>query len=114
MALAKLYLVTGNKKYLDQAKFFLDARGYTSRKDAYSQAHKPVEQDEAVDMPYGLYVFRYGRCSSNHGDSSYIKAIDRFGIILFLRKFIHMGGIGARHSGELSATIMSYQSFRLL
>ena len=49
MALAKLYLVTGNKKYLDQAKFFLDARGYTSRKDAYSQAHKPVvEQDEAV------------------------------------------------------------------
>lgn len=49
MALVKLYLVTGDKKYLDQAKFFLDARGYTSRKDAYSQAHKPVvEQDEAV------------------------------------------------------------------
>ena len=49
MALVKLYLVTGDRKYLDQAKFFLDARGYTGRKDAYSQAHKPViEQDEAV------------------------------------------------------------------
>ena len=49
MALVKLYMVTGDKKYLDQAKFFLDPRGYPSRKDAYSQAHKPVvEQDEAV------------------------------------------------------------------
>lgn len=49
MALAKLYLVTGDKKYLDQAKYFLDKRGYTSRTDEYSQAHKPViEQDEAV------------------------------------------------------------------
>ncbi|MDE5796109.1 MAG: glycoside hydrolase family 127 protein, partial [Muribaculaceae bacterium] len=49
MALAKLYLVTGDKKYLNQAKFFLDKRGYTQRTDEYSQAHKPVvEQDEAV------------------------------------------------------------------
>ena len=49
MALAKLYLVTGDQKYLDQAKFFLDQRGYTSRTDEYSQAHKPVvQQDEAV------------------------------------------------------------------
>ena len=49
MALAKLYLVTGRQKYLDQAKFFLDQRGYTSRTDEYSQAHKPVvQQDEAV------------------------------------------------------------------
>lgn len=33
MALAKLYLVTGDEKYLKQAKFFLDKRGYTSRRD---------------------------------------------------------------------------------
>ena len=39
MALVKLYMATGDKKYLDQAKFFLDTRGYTSRKDTYSQAH---------------------------------------------------------------------------
>lgn len=49
MALAKLYRITGEKKYLDMAKFFLDKRGYTTRTDEYSQAHKPVlEQDEAV------------------------------------------------------------------
>lgn len=28
MALAKLYLATGDRKYLDQAKYFLDKRGY--------------------------------------------------------------------------------------
>ena len=53
MALAKLYLVTGQQKYLDEAKFFLDRRGYTTRTDEYSQAHKPVvEQDEAVGDVY--------------------------------------------------------------
>ena len=51
MALAKLCLVTGQQKYLDQAKFFLDQRGHTIRTDEYSQAHKPVvEQDEPWDM----------------------------------------------------------------
>ena len=49
MALCKLYLATGNKKYLEEAKFFLDYRGKTSIKQEYSQSHKPVlEQDEAV------------------------------------------------------------------
>ena len=48
MGLAKLYLATGKKEYLDQAKFFLDKRGYTTIKTEYSQSHKPVlEQDEA-------------------------------------------------------------------
>src|SRR5574344_483648 len=48
MALAKLYLITKDKKYLDQAKFFLDKRGHTTTKDIYTQSHKPViEQDEA-------------------------------------------------------------------
>ena len=42
MALAKLYLVTGDRKYLDEAKFFLDYRGKTSVKKQYSQSHQPV------------------------------------------------------------------------
>lgn len=49
MGLAKLYLATGDKKYLDQAKFFLDKRGYTTIKTEYSQSHQPVlQQKEAV------------------------------------------------------------------
>ncbi len=36
MALAKLYLATGDKKYLDEAKFFLDYRGKTTIVHDYS------------------------------------------------------------------------------
>ena len=80
MALVKLYMVTGDKKYLDQAKFFLDTRGYTSRKDAYSQAHKPVvEQDEAVGHAVRAVYMYSGMAdvAAITGDSSYIKAIDK-------------------------------------
>ncbi len=79
MALAKLYLVTGDKKYLDQAKFFLDQRGYTTRKDEYSQAHKPViEQDEAVGHAVRAAYMYAGMAdvAALTGDSAYIKAID--------------------------------------
>ncbi len=103
MALAKLYLVTGNKKYLDQAKFFLDARGYTSRKDAYSQAHKPVvEQDEAVGHAVRAAYMYSGMAdvAAITGDSGYIKAIDKIWDNIVSKKIYITGGIGARHSGE--------------
>jgi len=77
MGLSKLYVATGDQKYLDQAKYFLDQRGqldpswkrldkennaknmgigtyadadgYRHRINEYSQCHLPVvEQDEAV------------------------------------------------------------------
>lgn len=103
MALVKLYLVTGDKKYLDQAKFFLDARGYTSRKDAYSQAHKPVvEQDEAVGHAVRAAYMYSGMAdvAAITGDSSYIKAIDKIWANIVSKKIYVTGGIGARHAGE--------------
>src|SRR5688500_2627839 len=47
LAMAKLYKVTGKKKYLDVGKFILDARGPGG--EEYNQAHKKVvDQHEAV------------------------------------------------------------------
>ena len=103
MALVKLYMVTGDKKYLDQAKFFLDTRGYTSRKDAYSQAHKPVvEQDEAVGHAVRAVYMYSGMAdvAAITGDSSYIKAIDKICDNIVSKKIYITGGIGARHAGE--------------
>lgn len=103
MALVRLYLVTGDRKYLDQAKFFLDARGYTSRKDAYSQAHKPVlEQDEAVGHAVRATYMYAGMAdvAAITGDSSYIKAVDRIWENIVSKKIYITGGIGARHAGE--------------
>ncbi len=103
MALAKLYLATGDKKYLDQAKFFLDKRGRTSRKDAYSQAHKPVvEQDEAVGHAVRAAYMYAGMAdvAALTGDTAYIAAVGRIWDNIVGKKLYITGGIGARHDGE--------------
>ncbi len=103
MALAKLYLVTGDEKYLQQAKYFLDKRGYTTRKDEYSQAHKPVvEQDEAVGHAVRAVYMYSGMAdvAALTGDEQYINAIDKIWDNIVSKKYYITGGIGARHSGE--------------
>lgn len=103
MALAKLYLVTGDRKYLDQAKFFLDKRGYTSRTDQYSQAHKPVvEQDEAVGHAVRAVYMYSGMAdvAALTGDSAYINAIDRIWDNIVNKKMYITGGIGSTSAGE--------------
>ncbi len=103
MALAKLYLVTGQQKYLDLAKFFLDKRGYTARKDAYSQAHKPViEQDEAVGHAVRAAYMYAGMAdiAALTGDSAYVQAIDKIWENVVSKKLYITGGIGAKHEGE--------------
>ena len=103
MALVRLYTVTGDKKYLDQAKFFLDARGTTARKDIYLQSHKPVlEQEEAVGhaVRAGYMYSGMADVAAITGDSSYIKAIDKIWENIVGKKIYITGGIGARHAGE--------------
>ncbi|MDF9831079.1 glycoside hydrolase family 127 protein [Parabacteroides sp. PF5-6] len=103
MALAKLYLVTGQQKYLDLAKFFLDKRGYTSRKDEYSQAHKPVlEQDEAVGHAVRAAYMYSGMAdvAALTGDKGYVDAIGRIWDNVVTKKLYITGGIGATNHGE--------------
>ena len=103
MALAKLYIVTGDRKYLDEAKFFLDQRGHTSRRDAYSQAHKPVvEQDEAVGHAVRATYMYAGMAdvAALTGDTAYIHAIDRIWDNIVGKKYYITGGIGATANGE--------------
>lgn len=103
MALAKLYLVTGEQKYLDQAKFFLDQRGYTTRTDEYSQAHKPVvQQDEAVGHAVRAAYMYAGMAdvAALTGDTAYIHAVDRIWDNIVSKKLYVTGGIGATAAGE--------------
>ena len=103
MALAKLYRITGEKKYIDMAKFFLDKRGYTSRTDEYSQAHKPVlQQDEAVGHAVRAAYMYAGMAdvAAMTGDKSYIEAIDRIWDNIVTKKLYITGGIGATNQGE--------------
>ena len=121
MGLAKLYIATNDKKYLEQAKFFLDQRGkknkdwkYTENgiydKDGYyhslneySQSHKPVlEQDEAVGhaVRAGYMYAGMADIAALTGDEGYIKAIDRIWENIVGKKFYITGGVGATSSGE--------------
>lgn len=103
MALAKLYLVTGEQKYLDQAKFFLDMRGYTEIKGQYSQSHKPVlEQDEAVGHAVRAEYMYSGIAdvAALTGEQAYIDAIDKIWENIVTKKMYITGGVGSRGSGE--------------
>lgn len=103
MALCRLYLVTGDRKYLDQAKFFLDYRGKTTIKTEYSQSHMPVvEQDEAVGHAVRATYMYAGMAdvAALTGDSAYINAIDAIWDNIVNKKLYITGGIGATASGE--------------
>ncbi len=103
MGLAKLYIATGDKKYLDLAKFFLDKRGYTTIQTEYSQSHLPVlQQDEAVGhaVRAGYMYAGMADVAALTGDTAYIHAIDRLWDNIINKKYYITGGVGATASGE--------------
>ncbi|MCR4764868.1 MAG: glycoside hydrolase family 127 protein [Bacteroidaceae bacterium] len=103
MGLAKLYLATGDKKYLDQAKFFLDYRGKTEHRDPYNQTHLPVlEQHEAVGHAVRATYMYAGMAdvAALTGDQGYINAIDTIWNNIVSKKMYITGGIGSTNNGE--------------
>lgn len=103
MALAKLYVVTGDKKYLDEAKYFVAMRGKTAHRDAYNQTDKPVlEQNEAVGHAVRATYYYSGVAdvAALTGDTAYVHAIDRIWNNIVSKKYYITGGIGARSWGE--------------
>ena len=103
MALARLYLATGDRKYLDQARYFLDRRGYTEVRQEYSQSHLPVmEQSEAVGHAVRAEYMYSGIAdvAALTGDADYIAAIDRIWDNIVSKKLYLTGGVGSRYAGE--------------
>ena len=103
MALARLYLMTGEQRYLDEAKFLLDYRGKTQRHDIYSQSDKPIlEQTEAWGhaVRAGYMYASIADVAALTGDSAYLKTIDTICENIISKKYYITGGVGARHQGE--------------
>ncbi|MGZ3872854.1 MAG: glycoside hydrolase family 127 protein [Mucilaginibacter sp.] len=101
IGLAKLYRVTGNKKYLDLAKFFLDIRG--PKGDAYNQADKKVtDQHEAEGHAVRAAYMYTGMAdvAALTGDQHYLHAIDDIWNDVVDKKLYITGGIGATNAGE--------------
>ena len=103
MALARLYVLTGERKYLDEAKFLLDYRGKTHVKNIYSQSDKPVvDQKEAWGhaVRAGYMYAGMADVAALTGDEAYLKAIDAIYDNIVSKKYYITGGVGARHEGE--------------
>ena len=101
MGLVKLYRVTGRKKYLDLAKFFLDTRGPGG--DPYNQADKKVvDQSEAVGHAVRATYMYSGMAdvAALTGNRGYIDALNRIWGDVVGKKLYVTGGIGALHEGE--------------
>ena len=119
MALARLYEVTGEEKYLKLGSFFLEERGkrpyYFDREHApkpeekdqlryhYHQAHLPVrEQTEAVGHAVrAVYLYSgmadFARITQ---DDSLKEACERIWNDIVQKKMYLTGGIGGTHIGE--------------
>ena len=101
IGLVKLYRVTGEKKYLDLAKFFLDVRGPNGWE--YNQANKKVtEQTEAVGHAVrAMYMYSaMADVAALTGDTAYINAIDRIWNNVVTKKMYITGGIGQTANNE--------------
>ncbi len=101
MGLVKLYRITGEKKYLDLAKFFLDIRG--PRGQQYNQADiLPVNQSRAVGHSVRATYMYSGMAdiAAIEGDTAYLNAITRIWNDLIDGKIYLTGGIGASGGNE--------------
>ncbi|MCF6407824.1 glycoside hydrolase family 127 protein [Chitinophaga filiformis] len=102
--LTKMYRVTGNKSYLDLAKFFLDVRGPGKKYSGeYNQSYKKVvDQHEAVGHAVRATYMYTGMAdvAALTGDEQYLHAIDDIWHDVVEKKLYITGGIGATGNGE--------------
>jgi DUF1680 family protein len=106
IGLVKLYQLTGERRYLDLAKFFIDQRGRADRHELYgpyAQDHVPVvEQDVPVGHAVRAMYLYCGMAdvAAETGDRGYLDALDGLWQSMVQRKLAITGGVGARQHGE--------------
>ena len=106
IGLCKLYRATGERTYLELAKFLIDVRGRPETHRLYGahyQDHQPVvEQEEAVGHAVRAAYLYSGMAdvAALTGDESYLKAIDRIWENVVFKRLYLTGGIGASRGGE--------------
>ena len=126
LALVKLYHATGEKRYLDLSRYFIDERGkqphfydqeaeargddpqsYRHRSYDYNQSHVPVrEQAEAVGHSVrAMYLYSgMADVAAETGDEALLAACEALWESAAERKMYVTGGVGSSHTGERFTT----------
>ncbi len=107
LALVKLYELTGDQRYFQLSKFFLDIRGDESKRPKlygrYCQDHTPVRQQSEIvgHAVRAMYLYSgVADVAGYTGDQGYIDAMHRLWQSVVLRKMYLTGGIGVQGHGE--------------
>lgn len=106
MALCKLYKVTGNKKYLEGAKYFVEETGRCTdghKPSMYSQDHMPILQQQEIvghAVRAGYLYSGVADVAALTGDKAYFNALERIWENMSVKKLFITGGIGSRAQGE--------------
>ncbi|QEN85146.1 glycoside hydrolase family 127 protein [Labrys sp. KNU-23] len=122
LALVKLGRVTGQRKYLELARYFVDQRGqqphyfdeearargadpkdYHFKTYEYNQSHKPVrEQDKVVGHAVrAMYLYAgMADIAAEYGDDSLRTALDRLWSDLTTKNLYVTGGLGPSAANE--------------
>jgi uncharacterized protein len=110
MGLVELARETGERRYLDLARFLVDVRGHGVLGDAYDrfgreyhQDHRPFrELDEIVGHAVRAVYLNAGVADiyAETGDPALGQALDRLWLNMTNRKMYVSGGIGSRYEGE--------------
>lgn len=101
MGLVKLYRATGDRRYLDLGRYFLDIRG--PHGPQYCQAHMRVtDQTEAVGHSVRATYMYSGMAdiAAIEKDEAYLNAITKIWEDIVYRKIYVTGGIGATGGNE--------------
>lgn len=110
LALVRLYHCTGEKRYLELSKHFIDKRGCQEEvpedfwaKDIYYQSHKPCrEQTEAVGHSVRACYLYSGMAdiALEYDDAELLNACEKIFDDIYYKKMYITGGIGQSHHGE--------------